>query len=166
MPHSRPHWRFETIVRTAVSSWLLSLGVLSLVAAQESPNYKVKRLTVTALAERLSSTSYRNTLVASEVIGTAGVCPEGSATHLGFWSVLGPGQVPVLLTVGRTPANASIDLSWTGQSASFEVYRDTSPVAVIAPENLLVTTSSCAVTDMTAADIAFYLVRPVAPGGR
>jgi len=123
----------------------------------------MKRLTVTALTERLTSPNHINIVVASEVIGAAGACPAGVATHLGFWSVLGPGEVPVLLTLDKLPPNQSIELSWTGQAASFEVFRSMSPVAVDAPENLLVTSSSCSATDTTAANVAFYLVRPI-PG--
>ena len=164
MTHRGPCWRFKTAVERGISIWLLSVGALSVATAQESPSFKMKRLTVTALAERLTSPNHINIIAASEVIGAAGACPAGVATHLGFWSVLGPAEVPVLLTVDKIPPNQNIELSWSGQAASFEVFRSMSPVAVEAPENLLVTSSSCSATDTTAPGVAFYLVRPIPDG--
>lgn len=155
---------FRAVATSGIWLSLMFLCASSEAAAQESASFKMKRLTVVTLADRLSSESYGNTITASEAIGSAGVCPSGTATGLGFFSLLGLGEVPILLTVRKNQLNADhVDLSWTGQAAGFQLYKSASPVNVASPGNLLVATSLCAATDSvaTGSEIAFYLVSSV-----
>ena len=51
--------------------------------AQQSENFKLKRLTVSTVGQRVESASFKTTVTASDVTGSAGVCPSGLATDLG-----------------------------------------------------------------------------------
>ena len=90
--------------------------------------------------------------------------PAGTTSSLGFWSLKAPGDVPVLLTVGKTFNGGSgvfdVDLTWTGRSTQFEIYRNTSPIALTDAGNLYRTTSLCNDTDQNADpfSLLFYLV--------
>lgn len=141
----------------------------SLAAAAEpaskaaSDSFILERLTVAVLAGRATSSSFRTTVTAAEAEGSAGVCPAGTATTLGFWSILGPQSVPVLLDVEKnstTPNDA--DLSWTGQAARFDVYRSGAPANLESPSNLLVSSAQCQATDTDTAGwkILYYSVVP------
>jgi len=155
-----------------VSVWgCLSLFLLlaaNATSAQESASFKMRHVTATLVADRLTSTGYINSVTAVEIGGTAGVCPTGAATTVGFWSVLGPGTVPVLLAVDKSDSDPDeIDLLWTGQATEFSVYAGVSPVDLANPANLIMTTGSCSAIDSTAdeANLLFYVVHPSRRGG-
>ncbi len=125
---------------------------------------KLKRLTVAGVADRMTSAGYVMNVTSGPVAGTSGVCPTGTTASLGFWSLKAPMTVPQLLMVDKTFNAGSgvfdIELSWTGQSTLFEIYRNTSPIALVDPGNLYRTTSLCNDTDQNADpfDILFYSV--------
>jgi hypothetical protein len=125
---------------------------------------KLKRLTVAGVADRMTSASYVMNVTSAPVAGTSGVCPAGTTASLGFWSFKGLTTVPLLLTVNKTFNTGSgvfdIELMWTGRSTLFEVYRNTSPIALVDPGNLYRTTSLCNDTDQNADpfNILFYSV--------
>jgi hypothetical protein len=124
----------------------------------------LKRLTVAGVADRMTSFSYSMHVTSEPVAGTSGVCPAGTTGSLGFWSFKAPGNVPVLLLVDKTPrgapGNYDVDLTWTGRSTQFEIYRNTTPNGLIQPGNLWRTTTLCTETDLQAnqSDILFYSV--------
>ena len=150
--------------RTAV----FLLGVLSILAvgdasAQQSSSFKMKRIAVSTLADRLDSPSFRNTVSVSAVVGSAGVCPSGPATSTGFWSFLGVVSVPVVLHIDKNGVQPrDVELTWTGQADEFDVYRSGFPNGLVSPTNLFLTTGSCSATDTMAkvSEILFYSVTP------
>jgi hypothetical protein len=122
------------------------------------------RLTVTGIADRMSSAGYIMNVASAQVAGSAGVCPAGTTARLGFWSFKGPARVPVFSTVGKTFNGGSgqydVELAWSGRSAQFEVYRKNAPFVLVNSDNLWQTTNLCDSTDQTADsfDILFYSV--------
>ena len=66
--------------------------------------------------------------------------------------------------VNKSPRGAigryDVELMWTGRSTLFEIYRNTSPIALVDPGNSWRTTTSCNETDLQAndPDILFYSV--------
>jgi hypothetical protein len=125
---------------------------------------QLKRLAVAGVADRLASSGYLMNVTSAPVSGTSGVCSTGTKNSLGFWSFKAQTAVPQFLMVGKTN-NAGggvfdVELSWTGNSALFEIYRSTSPISLVAPGNLYKTTSSCTDTDQNASpfNILFYSV--------
>lgn len=144
----------------------LLLGSSELVCAQESSSYKIKRLSVTMIADAASSPRFINTATATTMGGASGVCPSGTKATLGFWSLLGAREVPLLLTVNKGPGDPDeVQLSWSGQSSAFTIYRSDSPIAIVAPSNALQTTNICEHTDSTTDTPSplFYMVKPVDP---
>ncbi len=125
---------------------------------------KLKRLTVAGVADRMTSAGYVMNVTSGPVAGTSGVCPTGTTASLGFWSLKAPMTVPQLLMVDKTFNAGSgvfdIELSWTGQSTLFEIYRNTLSIALVDPGNLYRTTSLCNDTDQNADpfNILFYSV--------
>jgi len=125
---------------------------------------ELKRLTVAGVAERMSSAGYRMNVTSAPVSGTSGVCPAGMTGSLGFWSFKEPTGVPLLLTVDKTFNSGSgmydVELEWTGRSTLFEIYRNSSPVALVQAGNLFQTTSLCNETDPNAdpPNLLFYRV--------
>ena len=134
--------RFLGLVGESAGLLVLLLGVLDSAPAQAG--FAMKRLALTGVADRLSSPSYNLTVTAVTTGGATGVCPSGAVASLGFWSVRGPMVVPVRLTVNKSASDAfNVDLSWSGQSSAFEIYRSISPVDLVSPENLFQTTGTC-----------------------
>jgi hypothetical protein len=63
------------------------------------------------------------------------------------------------LTVARGPSAGDLTLSWTGGQPVFNVYRSTSPAGVVAPGNLVSSTSSrLLVTPEGSANIIYFVV--------
>lgn len=77
-----------------------------------------------------------------------------------------------VLTVQKGPAAAEVTLNWTGGASPWQVFRSTDPVTMIAPANLLGTTTTGSWTDAPPADetMVFYVVgscgTPAAPAPR
>ena len=121
----------------------------------------MKRVSVTGVADRLASTNYRMSVTSEPIGGATGSCPNGSVNSLGFWSVLGPMEVPMRLMVDKNATHElDVDLSWTGHAPFFDVYRSTSPVNLISPGNLYWTTNYCEDTDehASSSDVLFYKI--------
>ncbi len=124
---------------------------------------QLQRSIVAGVADRLTSTSYRMHVTSAPVTGTSGACPAGAITSLGFWSLEGHTSMRQILMVDKTRnggGSFDIDLSWTGQSTLFEIYRNTSPGALTDPGNLYKTTPLCNDTDQNAdaLQLLFYRV--------
>lgn len=105
-------------------------------------------LAPTALFAQSISPSFRLSQSTRNGGGGTSVSPAGSAFRLtgslgqestigtsssvryvvqsGFWSFVGSGLVPVLLTAEKNPGNpANPDLTWSGNGSYYSVYRDT-----------------------------------------
>jgi hypothetical protein len=131
-----------------------------------TPRYTATRVAVTAMSERTSSSSYETLVTTSPVIGAVGSCPNGAVSTLGFWSILGPGEVPVVLQVARDQAVPSaVRLNWSGQAAEFIVFGSTSPVDLVDPANLVSTTKGCRHLDPPSVDAKLWFYRVVPSGG-
>ena len=153
----------KNVVGRALLGFVFCIVVSTFLSAQESASFKLKRFTLTPVAGRMISASYVNTVTATVEGGSCGVCPSGPAVAAGYWSVLGARTVPVELTARRNGSEPiGVDLSWTGQAEEFKVYRSISPIGVVAPQNVLLATDSCAASDEGAAtfNILFYRVTP------
>ncbi len=123
----------------------------------------LERTVVPGVADRMTSTSYAMNLTSEPVAGAVGICPAGTTVSLGFWSFKGHTEVPQLLTVDKTRLGGGmfdIELSWTGQSASFGIYRNSSPNNLVDAGNLYKTTNLCTDTDQDANpfNLLFYSV--------
>jgi len=124
---------------------------------------KLQRMTVPGVADRITSAGFAMNVTSEPVAGSLSVCPTGTRTSLGFWTFKGHTSVPQILMVDKTPTgggNFDIELSWTGHSTLFEIYRSTSPVTLVDVGNLYKTTSLCNDTDQNADpfNVLFYSV--------
>lgn len=147
-----------------VSALVLVAGAFIEIRAEDTRKLRARRVVFTALGKTTSCPGYRNSLSTNLVMGAAGVCPVGTVSTLGFWSILGSRSVPVVLKVTREDSVPSvIGLAWSGQADEFEVYRSSSPVDLVGPWNLLSTTTSCELFDDTPsiAPLLFYRVVPL-----
>jgi hypothetical protein len=123
------------------------------------------RVTVSAAASWSTSTRFDMavTLGQEGPVGGASLCNVGFVQTLGFWSVLGHADAPILLQVNHGAAHpASVELQWSGSSDSFTLYRSDLPDTVVAPPNVALTTPECSATDAPPAevDLVYYLVLP------
>ena len=128
----------------------LFCGVIALLSMLGTAHaYENKRVTVTAIADRLSSDNFTMSVTSTPIGGVMGVCPTGAVNRLGFWSFLGTGEVPMYLAVDKHTTNTflEVDLSWSGQSSQFEIYRSDSPIDLVSPGNLYRTTTQCSDID-------------------
>lgn len=135
--------------------------------AQASTNFKMERVSVTAVGQTVSGASYQTTVVLGQEspAGAASSCNSGWRMSLGFWSVLADLPVPIRLLVDKDPTDSQVaDLTWSGADDVFEVYRATSPQNVVDPTNPNFPAMECAASDATlAVDILFYQV--ISQGG-
>ena len=140
---------------------LLSFGGF----AQESSTFVMDRVSVSVGAARATSTSFDASITISQEspVGGASFCNTGFVNSIGFWSILGDLPTPILLQMALNETNATdLDLSWTGSADTFEIYRDFSPVAVVAPGNLYLEATDCSTieSDALASDVIFYRIVP------
>lgn len=149
-------------LRRSVLAAGLLLGVIALLSVSATAQaYESKRVTVTGLADGLTSANYRMSVTSVPIGGAMSVCPNGSATSLGFWSILGPMAVPIRLTMDKNGINQlDIDLAWTGRASQFQIYRSSSPVDLVSAGNLYYETGQCNDTDQNAteSDVLYYKV--------
>lgn len=146
----------------------LCFGLLSMVFqatafAQSSTHYSMKRVGTSAGAVAMTSTNYSNRASVGQEspVGSASFCNVGSRTSTGFWSVLGVGAVPIVLTGRRNASDPlDVDLSWSGADPIYQVYRAFTPADIFNPANLEGETSSCSTTDMLAfqSNLIYYSV--------
>lgn len=149
----------RSVARASLLAFICLIG--SAVWAQQSERFKMKRLSITTVAEESVSSRFKTTVTASDVTGSAGVCPSGITTTAGFLALEGTGGVPIVLTADVNEAVLDdVDLDWTGQASQFSVYRSTSPANIIAPENLFGITMACGDTDSNAVgfNVLYYKV--------
>lgn len=146
-------------------SLLVLALLLSSVAAnpQQSGPYVLERMTASSGAATMTSASYVNILSTAQdtPIGASSVCGGADLSSFGFWSVVGDLAVPIMLQVRQNPTDPnSLDLTWTGAAAQFQVCRD------FAPQNLCATPYAfsfvCGYTDTRGSDssLIFYGVIP------
>ena len=130
--------------------------------AQQSSSYRILRLSISPMAGPSASSSYRNVLTVSTVTGSSGKCPSGTVSTLGFWSILGAQEVPLVLSAAKDSEDPStVVLAWSGQADEFTVYRSHSPVDLVAPVNEIAATNTCEQIDTRRdSNLYFYRVTP------
>jgi len=130
-----------------------------------SPSYRLQPTTINAggAPSVAASRSANGSLGQELAVGTS------SAPHYivqsGFWSFLGSGLVPVVLSATKTPGQpASVDLGWSGNNASYDVYRNANCATVFS--GVFAATSTNAYTDGSAptSGLTCYNVLALAPG--
>ena len=134
---------------TAVFTFLSFLFIPQ-AAAQESPSFVMKRITLAAGSQTLDSPSFVATVTVGQEgpAGAASVCNASWTGSLGFWSLQGDLPVPVLLTVSPDPGDPQAALlSWSGNALQFEVYRGFTPASLVSPGNLAQTVGVCFASD-------------------
>ena len=150
-----------------VVALLLSAFGFAAASAQQSASFRVDRVTLAAGAGPISSASYVTTITIAQEgpVGSVSRCNDGFLQSTGFWSVLGESPVPVWLLVDKDDSDPpEVELTWSGSSSLFTLYRSGVAESLIDPLNVLLTTPECAVTDAPpAAPITFYLVSPTGP---
>ena len=140
-----------------------AIALLTVVGLAQA-DFEMKRVTVTGVADRLTSASYSMSVTSDPIGGVTAVCPSGPVSTLGFWSILGSVEVPIRLMMQRNAIDAnSVDLLWTGQSSSFEIYRSPSPINLVSPGNLYRSTSLCDDTDENAAAFQILYFKVIVP---
>ncbi|HKQ98818.1 MAG TPA: hypothetical protein VJV75_13150 [Candidatus Polarisedimenticolia bacterium] len=137
-------------------------------AAQESPSFILHRLSIAAASQTIGSAHFETTLTVSQEspVGAASICNTSLTNSLGFWSVLGDLPVPVILTLRRNAVDPqAIDLTWTGNAPTFQVYRDYTPQNVVSLANLERTTALCSATDSLAfqSNVIYYEIEALPP---
>jgi len=165
-----PHPNTEGAVRLQWRVPLLAIAcltaaTLSASAQSSSTNFVLQQSTLNTSGQEQTSASYRLTASLGQelTVGTS------SSTHLvlqsGYWSFLGSGLVPVVLTVEKnvvTPAN--LDLSWSGNNSPYDVFESTNCASIFASP--LTTTPNNTLTNITppVATLVCYSVLATAPG--
>ena len=114
-----------------------------------SPSYAIRQTSLSTGAESSTSASFVLTpTVAQELtIGTS--ASPGFVLQSGFWSVLGSGLVPVVLTVGPGGVADEVNLVWSGTNPPYEIFRATDCAAVF--DLPLTTTTQNQLTGVTTA---------------
>lgn len=157
------------LLRGVASSSLLALICLmgGSVWAQQSENFKLKRLTVSTVGQRAESASFKTTVTASDVTGSAGVCPSGLATTAGFLALRGTAAIEVRLSALLDPDNPvnseAVDFFWTGQAPEFTLYRSSTPEDVVGTGSVVAAVPACTATDaelLTPPPVFYYQVSP------
>lgn len=139
--------------------WLAAMAA----GAQESPNYRMERISVIAGGSAAASPNYTMRAVIGQESpdGSASTCSSGRVGGFGFWSVLGPGPAPIILTVTANPTDPqNVQLSWSGVEPLFHVHRDSLPDDLLDPRNLHGETAACgmAIDESASGDIVYYRV--------
>ncbi len=139
-------------------------------SAQESASFVLERLTIAGASQTIASARYETTMTVGQEspAGAASICNVSLTASLGFWSVQGELPVPVILTVMRNPVDPqAIDLTWTGNTPTFQVFRDYTPQNLVSLANLERVTALCSATDALAfqSNAIYYDVEALPPAG-
>ena len=148
--------RFTLIIVVSLASHVVGL-------AQSSSNYSMDRVAFSSAGSSTASPTYSTTVVIGDDSpgGASSFCNSGFVNSVGFWSVLGDLPVPISLQVDKGLAGPdSVSLAWSGNEASFRLYRSSSPVNVLDPGNLTLETMECAGDDTSSGGLVFYKVVP------
>jgi hypothetical protein len=140
----------------------LCAGPLS---AQDSTHFSMEGVTVTAGAAAAASAHFELsvTVASLEPSGAASFCNAGFGVVLGGAPPSEAPPVPNHLIVLRNGANpAHVDLSWSGDSALYDVYRSQTASSLVSPGNYMTTSTGCLVvdTDPFVGPIVYYTVVP------
>jgi hypothetical protein len=147
---------------------LAAAGWSAPATAQESASFILERLTIAGASQTIASARYETTMTVGQEspAGAASICNVSLTTSLGFWSVQGDLPVPVVLTVTRNPGDPqAVDLTWSGNAPTFQVFRDYTPQNLVSLANLERVTALCSATDALAfqSNVVYYDVEAAPP---
>lgn len=133
--------------------------------ASTSASFRLEPATIAAAGRPVGSTTYRSDASTGQAITIGASSSPHYVAQSGFWSFVGTGLVPVVLSVNRTPAApGSVDLVWSGNNAPYDVFRAASCASVYG--SVFVSTFDNAYTDASgpAGHLTCYSVLASAPG--
>jgi hypothetical protein len=150
--------------RITLAAALLSL-VDATVLAQSSATYAIKRMETVSGSLGITSAHFEGHVSGGGQApgGSASFCNNGNELSLGFWSLLGPISVPIVLNARKNHVDpANVDLYWSGNAAIYQVFRSSSPEEILNPANHDRDTPFCGADDHLASQsaIVFYMVVP------
>jgi hypothetical protein len=120
------------IATTGLVLALLGLGATAGAEVASSASYALQQTTVDGAGAEASSTSYRLQGAAAQKAAVGASSSPDYVLQSGFFSFVGSGLVPVVLTVDQDPVDPeNIDLSWSGNNEPYEVYRSADCGAVL-----------------------------------
>jgi len=156
-------FRIAVVLATAGACvWPLSLPAN---AQATSANYRLDPVTINGGGSPATSATTRlNASLGQELSVGASSAPH-FILQSAYWSFLGSTVVPVVLTANRDAVqSADVNLSWSGNNASYNVHRNVACASVFA--SVLATTSNNAYNDSAApiAGLTCYNVIAFAPG--
>ena len=158
MRQDRIHGPFLTILAMLLPG-AFSAGAV----AQESASFVMERVTLSATASQAASTSFDMAVsFGQEVpVGSASLCNVGYLQTFGFWSVLGFQDAPTRLSVAHgLEGPEGVELTWTGSSDSFTLFRSDQPQDLAQPGNVALVTAACNASDgpPPGIELVFYVV--------
>lgn len=161
----------EKSIRPATLSLLaFALWVVAIAAYPQSssPRYILQQATMNTgggTSVSPSGTAHR----VDDSLGQESVNGCSSSFHFvlqsDFWSFLGPGLVPVVLTVAKNSGDPALpDLSWTRNNPDYFVCRFTDPSAIFSGLSHTQTLKDWTDTSPPDAPVVYYSVLATAPG--
>jgi hypothetical protein len=160
-------WRFRRyvgIVGTAgLAAWVSSTPAI---AQASSASYRLQPMTINGGGAPATAPNSRlNASIGQELAVGASSSPH-FIVQSGFWSFVGSSVVPVVLLASRNIAQSTqVDLTWSGNNASYDIYRNTGCASVFS--SVLASTSNRFYFDTTApslVQLVCYNVLALAPG--
>jgi hypothetical protein len=92
----------------------------------EPPSYALHQSSANSGGRQSTSTSYRLTASAGQPLTVGTSSSFHYVLQSGFWSFLGSGLVPVILSVDKNAVTAgNVDLSWSGNNPPYDIYQAT-----------------------------------------
>jgi len=151
---------FGCAVAASIAAWMIPAE-----AQSQSAGYRLQPTTINAGGSHAAGAG----LQADGSLGQALAVGTSSAPHFvlqsGFWGFLGSTLVPVVLAADKVPAQiGAVGLSWSGNNASYDVYRAAGCASIFA--GVFAATSSNAYVDPAppASGLTCYNVLALAPG--
>ena len=141
------------------------LSALPVSAQSQSENYVLQQSTLDAAGAVSDSANYRLEGSASQALTIGTSSSQAFVLQSGFWSFLGSGLVPVLLSVAKNPTDSElVDLGWSGNDPPYEIFGSPDCSGIF--NSLLATTTSNSYVDTAppALGLTCYSVLATAPG--
>jgi hypothetical protein len=107
-----------------IPAMVLLFSALSVQAQSSSASYVLQQSTTNNAGDTANSGSYRlsPSLGQESTIGTSS--SPGFVLQSGFWSFVGSGLVPVILSVDKNAIDPEdMDLNWSGNNDPYDLYR-------------------------------------------
>lgn len=130
-----------------------------------SSSYVLQQSTLDISGDRMQSATYRLTASLGQEMTVGTSSSDTLVLQSGFWSFVGSGIVPVVLTVDRNdgmPGN--VDLTWSGNNPPYGIYQGTDCSDIFA--SFLTSTTNNGLANITPplAELVCYSVLATAPG--